>query len=152
MYSVNRLSSRLTFFYKWILTTIVISFNILLIIAVLFFLPKEYNDLYFAFVPFSILTSSVLLFFLVRLRNVYFTDRELYVDERKRRIAIKHSEIEKISRYFFYFYSIKYNNGTTSKSVILLPKFREVLPYFGIKEANSIRSLKKAVDTVKNQV
>ena len=147
MYSIIRISSKLTFFYRWVVTITVITFNVALIIAALFFLPKKYNDLYLAFVPFSIFASSVLLFFLVRLRNVSFNERELFIDAGEQIISIELCNLIEISRYFFYFYQIKYKSEGIIKKVLLLPSFREMIISFGLMDTKSVKMLRKFIDS-----
>jgi len=119
------LSSKLTFFFKFVLPITFLLFLLFFIIGALTFFPEEHSSLYIAFVSF--LTICLLLlaphFFL---KKIYYNETYIYVDNYKKVTNLKFEQYNGINSYLIYFYKLSYlDDKNKSKSIIFLPHISE---------------------------
>lgn len=154
MFSKNntkRLSSRFTLFYKSVVPIVILLFNVVLSISVLFIFTKKYWDLYIVLVPFCFIVSLIVIYPLLKLREVFMEDEEgIIIREKVGPVKVPFSEILRVNRYMFYFFRITYfNKNGTEQKVLVMPMIREFLPTLGFGKIESFTLLKHKLRNIK---
>lgn len=147
--SITRISSPLTFFFRWIVTSIFIASDIGLLIGILF-IPRRYDDFLFGFVPIWLLISAAYLYFLFQFRNVYFDGSHLIVWNREQ-TRIELEEIVEIKR-FTNVYTISYLQFGELKKVLVMSRIDEFIASLGIGDVKSIVELRRAIRSKKPEI
>jgi hypothetical protein len=142
---MKTISSSLTAFYKFLVSSVIILFNVSLIVTSIWFLPKEHHQLYISFIPFSLICSSLVVVPLILLNEIKMDDEKIILNNffDKKEMPIR--DIEKINRFIFYFYVLTIINKGVRKKKIFMPKIREVIQ-FGVPV-----SVKLLIDKVEDQ-
>ncbi len=122
----NKLSSRLTFAYKYFVITF---FTIILIFLVF--------SLYFQFTSIEKPVLLVLIFFsilfillaipLVKLKYVSYDKSVTCIKGFRNELIIQNKQVKTIKRYMLYFYKITYNMHGKDRCILFLPHIGEVM-------------------------
>lgn len=128
--TMKRLSSKITFLYKYILPL----FNICIIIVCCIGVITSIDDVD-KMMPFLIgfiffLIIQIIILPLLKLRDVFYNEEITIIQDCKKKEVFKNYQIKRIRRHLFYFYIIEIENDEL-KRVLLLPHLSEVL--FGFK-------------------
>lgn len=123
-----KISSNLTFFFKFILPTFFILIFFGFIVGSVFFFPAKHNTFYVAFSIFLLITVllSVKLF---SLKKVSY-NTEVCINNYFNKEYIDFKDIIKVERLLLYFYKLEYNSGSEKKSLLFIPNIFDVYMNF----------------------
>ena len=150
MFPNRRISSNLTTIYRRVIPVVIVAFNIVLIFAAIFIFPRRHIGFFVVFIPYSLATSAITIFFMVKLRTVFYNRRELSIRDGADVVTVSLEQVISVTRYFYYFYLIRYYADGIEKRVVLLPHYFEVVWSLGILDASSIKDLRKAIRVAKD--
>jgi len=145
-----RLSSQLTPFYKWGITSLIVSMNLGLWILTIFVFPGRYWDLYMILIPFFFIVSTLLLLLFANLKDVTVQDESLKVRVKGNYETIPFERIVDVKRFIFYFFRIRYrNNEGQTSSILIMPRVREFALSFGFGKVRSFKMLEERLSKLK---
>jgi hypothetical protein len=139
---IKRLSSRITFFYKYVLPL----FNLFIIIVCGIGVLKNLDEIELL-MPFFLGLSfffflQILYIPLFKLKDIYYNEDVTLIINKGKIDRYYHSDIKRIKRYCFYFFRVEFND-TTKEKILFLPRLSEV--FFGFnfipKSIKSYRTL-----------
>ncbi len=135
------LSSSATFFYKWVIPSVVFLLTIFFIIGSITFFPEKHAELYLPFSLFLIIFAfslSPLIF----LKKVYYDDNYLYLSNYRKGKQIEFNQVREVKMFLFYFYKISYEDEMKKfRSFIFMPHIFEKMSN-PLGTLDSIRKLK----------
>jgi hypothetical protein len=144
-----KISSSLTFLYKYIIPVVVLVFNVVFTILVMFYFSRPYYEAHVVLLPFFIVSSILFVWPLVRLKELTIDETVMEIGSGESKVNVMMSEVIDISRFVFYFYKISYIESTKIKSIIVMPKISEFMLVLGFGEIESFRILRNLVDNAK---
>ena len=141
---MKRLSSKITFLYKYILPLL----NICIVIVCCIEVIIGINDID-KMMPFLIgliffLIIQIILLPLLKLRDVFYNEEITIIQDRKKKEVFKNYQIKRIKRHLFYFYIIEILNDEL-KRVLILPHISGVFLKLGFKPT-SIKQYEKIIE------
>ncbi len=128
----SKLSSNLTFFYKYLIPSF---FGVSLIIFGLS-IPIDFLNLEISVRILLFLFSFVFCLFMIPLINlhfVFYNERKTIIRGFKKEKSINNNQILKVKRFMFYFYRIFYNDQGKTKTILFMPHISGVFMRFGGK-------------------
>lgn len=121
-----RLSSNLTFAYKYIIPTIFfLGFTFCIVSVFIDYLNIELGGR--ITLSFFTLIFSLLMIPLVQLQFIYFDNEYTIIEGKRQRHSIPNKNIVKVKRFIFYFYRLHYKKNGKIKKAIFLPQIPDVL-------------------------
>lgn len=129
---MKRLSSRITFLYKYILPLLNICIIIVCCIGVIINMVNVEKMMPFLVGFIFFLIIQIILLPLLKLRDVFYNEEITIIQDCKKRKVFKNYEIKRIKRHFFYFYIIEFLNDELKK-VLFFPHISGVFLKFGFK-------------------
>ena len=141
-----RLSSRLTFIYRFIIPVVLVLAWVMFALGCILLLPKKYTDFNLVFIPLvGLLFGSIIVPFL-RLRNVFFDDKTVRISDGNRVLSeVAIEDVISIDRYFYFFYKIVLYRDKTYQGHLMLPKIEEATMTFGLMDGASIKGFRRRI-------
>lgn len=133
----NKLSSRLTFIYKYFVITFFTLIFFFLTISLSFHLIQLEKSVVIVlmFFTFLFILSAIPL---VKLKFISYNNSFTRIKGFRNELIIPNKQVKNIKRYMFYFYKLTYNNGI-DRSIIFMPHISEIM----INIIGKPRSVKK---------
>lgn len=143
---MNRLSSRLTFIYRFIIPIALIIIWVIFAICCILLLPKKYTDFNLVFLPLSALLLISMIIPFWRLRSVFFDDKCVRITDGRRVLnEVSLEDVVSIDRSFYFFYKIILSRDNKTQSYLMLPKIEEVTMTLGVGDGASIKGFRRVI-------
>lgn len=123
-----KVSSNLTFFFKFILPTFFILIFFGFIVGSVFFFPTKHNTFYIAF-SFFLLVIAILGVKLFSLKEVSY-NTEVCINNYSNKKYVDFKDIIKVKRFLLYFYKLEYNSASEKKSILFIPNVFDIYMNF----------------------
>ena len=130
MTNKTQLSSSGTFFFKYVLPLGMFFLTFMALIYLIFFgrfLDKEFLFILIMLSLFLLILCVFFLFRLINLHNVYYDQKETWVESFGKTRKFNNSEIKKVTQILMYSYKLEFYDNRL-KSVLFIALFNDVLP------------------------
>lgn len=130
MTNKTRLSSTGTFFFKYVLPIGIFFLTFMELMYLIFwgrFLDKEFLFILIMLFFFLLILCAFFLFRLINLHNVYYDQKETWVESFGKTRKFNNSEIKKVTQILMYSYKLDFYDNRL-KSVLFIAHLNDVLP------------------------
>ncbi|MGI6047934.1 MAG: hypothetical protein ACOYEG_08010 [Petrimonas sp.] len=130
MTNKTQLSSSGTFFFKYVLPLGVFFLTFMELMYIIFFgrfLDKEFLFILTMLFFFLLILCAFFLFCLISLHNVYYYQKETWVESFGRTRKFDNKEIKKVTQFLMYSYKLEFYDKNT-KSIWFIAHLNDVLP------------------------
>lgn len=130
MTNKTQLSSSGTFFFKYVLPLGMFFLTFMALIYLIFFgrfLDKEFLFILIMLSLFLLILCVFFLFRLINLHNVYYDQKETWVESFGKTRKFNNSEIKKVTQILMYSYKLEFYDNRL-KSVLFIAHLNDILP------------------------